>query len=49
MIQSWKLERQGLIEQAFYLCEDVWKNWTTLMGPETPMSQMVQKSIASVQ
>lgn len=49
MFQDWTLERQGLIEQAFHLYEDVWKIWTTLTSPENPMSQMVQKSIASVQ
>ena len=49
MFQGWALERLGLLEQAFYLYEDVWKIWTTLTSPENPMSQMVQKSIASVQ
>lgn len=47
MFQGWTLERQGLFDQAFYLYEDVWKVWTTLTDPENPMSQMLQKSIAS--
>lgn len=48
MFQDWTLERQGLIEQAFYLYEDVWKLWTTMTDLENPGSQMLQKSIASV-
>ena len=48
MFQSWTLERQGLNEQALFNLEEVWNVWTTLTDTDNPMSQMLQKSLASV-
>ena len=41
MFQGWAQERQGLLDQAFCLYEDVWKTWTTMTDSENPMAQML--------